>query len=63
MSVHRGHRATPGERQARRIEMADPNKGSHSPGWPHLDRHGHCLCFNSCCFGPGGNKCKEGRSR
>lgn len=48
--------------QARRIDRADKNTASHSPGWPHLDRHGHCLCFNPCCFGPAGNRCKEGRS-
>ena len=54
-----GYRAKPGELQARRIDMASGKVASHSPGWPHLDRHGNCLCTGGCCLGGGGCRCRE----
>lgn len=56
----RVYRPKPSEMQARRIGNAAPAT-SHSPGWPHLDRRGNCLCFGPCCFGPSGNRCMEDR--
>jgi hypothetical protein len=47
----------PGERQRNLIDSAAAH-GSHSPGWPHLDRHGNCLCLGGCCVGAGGCRCR-----
>lgn len=58
--VKRVYRMKPGEMQARRIERADASQGAHSPGWPHFDRHGNCLCTLGCCLGPKGCRCRGG---
>lgn len=57
VSVRR--RAGSAEIQAARVDKAAPHS-THSPGWPHLDARGNCLCTGSCCLGPGGCKCREG---
>lgn len=49
-------RAVSDQLQARRIDNAAPHS-THTPGWPHLDGRGNCLCLGSCCFGPGGCRC------
>jgi hypothetical protein len=54
----RVYRAKPGELQARRIEKAAP-AASHSPGWPHYDRRGNCLCTQGCCIAAGGCRCRS----
>ena len=30
---------------------------THSPGWPHLDGRGNCLCTLPCCLGRNGCRC------
>lgn len=56
----RPYRPKPAEMQADRIRKAAPSD-SHSPGWPHFDRFGNCLCEKKCCLS-GGCVCKSGCS-
>lgn len=57
MNYARAKRGQPDRMQALRLDHAAPH-GSHSEGWPHLDRRGNCLCTKRCCLGPGGCCCE-----
>lgn len=45
----------PGRKPQYEEEASDPRKQKeeHTPGWPHFDKKGNCICFCKKCFGPG----------